>query len=116
MIVESPNHWWQNWPKTHAYVAQKMFFPKSAEEIATAIQAAEGDHRPLRAVGGGWSFSDASLPGTVTTNRPNVYAVEALSEVVRYVLDANGWSAIWTPASTRPSHRSALGAAGYGER
>lgn len=82
MIIVSSNHWWQNWPKTHAYVAQKMFFPTSAGEIAIAIQTAETDQRPLRAVGGGWSFSDASLPGTINTNRPTVYAVEALSAVI----------------------------------
>jgi hypothetical protein len=81
-VISSPNHWWQNWPKTHGYVASRMFFPKSVEEIAGAIKTAEADQRPLRAVGGGWSFSDASLPGMVITNRPNVYAVEALSAVV----------------------------------
>jgi hypothetical protein len=82
MTIASPNHWWQNWSKTHGYVAQKMFFPKSPGEIADAIQSAEASHYPLRAVGGGWSFSDASLPGAVTTNRPSIYAVEALAEVV----------------------------------
>lgn len=87
MISEGVNRWWQNWPKTRAYVAQKMFFPKFAGEIASAIQIAEADHRPLRAVGGGWSFSDAALPGMVTTNRPNVYAVEALAEVVPQAVD-----------------------------
>src|SRR5579859_3162400 len=82
MTIESQNHWWQNWSKTHAYVAEKMFFPTSAGDIASAIKAAEHDGRPLRAVGGGWSFSEAALPGTVSTNIPNVYAVEALAEVV----------------------------------
>lgn len=80
--VSSPNHWWQNWPKTHAYVAQKMFFPTSADEIASAVQAAEADGRPVRAVGGGWSFSDASLPGMVTTNRPNAWALDAMAGLV----------------------------------
>jgi HYDIN/CFA65/VesB family protein/centrosomal CEP192-like protein len=78
-VLSSPNRWWQNWSKTHAYVAQKAFFPTSVGEIAEAIQAAETDHRSVRAVGGGWSFSDASLPGAVTTNRPNVYAVDAIA-------------------------------------
>ncbi|MCU1265464.1 MAG: hypothetical protein JWM21_1782 [Acidobacteria bacterium] len=82
MTISSSNHWWQNWPKTHAFVAEKVFFPRTAGEIADAIRIAETDHRPLRAVGGGWSFSDAALPGTVNTNRPNVYAVEALSAVI----------------------------------
>lgn len=80
-MIESSKRWWQNWSKTHAYVAEKVFFPISPAEIAQAIQTAEGDRRPLRAVGGGWSFTDASLPGQVTTIRPNVYAVEALSAV-----------------------------------
>jgi hypothetical protein len=82
MTISSPNHWWQNWSKTHAYVAEKMFFPKSVAEVVEAIQTAEADCRPVRAVGGGWSFSDASLPGNVVTNRPNVYAVEAITEIV----------------------------------
>src|SRR6478672_3792294 len=81
-VISSPNHWWQNWPKTRAYVAEKMFFPTSAEEIASAIQAAEADRRPLRAVGGGWSFSDASLPGAVTTNRPGLHELEAIAEAM----------------------------------
>ena len=81
-MIESPNHWWQNWPKTHAFVAEKMFFPKSVGDIAAAIQTAERNTRPLRAVGGGWSFSDAALPGNVTTNRPNVHGVEALTAVI----------------------------------
>ena len=81
-VISSPNRWWQNWSKTHAYVAQKAFFPTSVDEIVEAIQATEADQRPLRAVGGGWSFSDASLPGAVTTNRPNVYAVDGMAGVV----------------------------------
>src|SRR6476660_5634507 len=51
-MIESSDHWWQNWPKTHGYVAEKMFFPSSLSDIALAIQAAERDRRPLRAVGG----------------------------------------------------------------
>jgi hypothetical protein len=81
-VISSPNHWWQNWSKTHAYVASQMFFPRTPDEIASAIQRAEADQRPLRAVGGGWSFSDASLPGTVTTNRPDVHAIEAIAEAL----------------------------------
>jgi hypothetical protein len=83
-LISSPNHWWQNWSKTHAYVAEKMFFPKSADDVASAIRAAEADRRPVRAVGGGWSFSDASLPGSVTTNRPKIHVVEAVSEVLPF--------------------------------
>lgn len=80
--ISSSNHFWQNWSKTHAYIASRMFFPRYPDDIADAIKQAEGQQRPIRAVGGGWSFSDASLPGAVTTNRPDVNALEALAEVL----------------------------------
>jgi hypothetical protein len=31
------------------------------------------------AVGGGWSFTDASLPGAVATNRPDYNAADAMA-------------------------------------
>jgi Protein of unknown function (DUF1573) len=80
--ISGQNHWWQNWSKTHAYIAERMFFPRTADDITWAIQWAENAQRPIRAAGGGWSFSDASLPGAVTTNRPDVHGVEAMAEVV----------------------------------
>ena len=84
------NHWWQNWPKTHRYIAARMFFPRSLEEVAAHVRTAESDRIPLRAVGGGWSFSDASLPGDVArslatnpaTDRPNVTTSDAISALV----------------------------------
>jgi hypothetical protein len=80
--ISGQNHWWQNWSKTHAYIAERMFFPRNPDDIAWAIKQAEALQRPIRAVGGGWSFSDASLPGNVTTNRPDVHGVEAMAQVV----------------------------------
>ncbi len=74
------NHWWQNWPKTHAYVVKRMFFPTSVDEIASGVKTAESDQVPLRAVGGGWSFSDAALPGTVMTGRPTVPVSDSIDE------------------------------------
>ena len=82
------NHWWQNWPKTHGYVAKRMLFPTTVEEVATGVKMAEADGMPLRAVGGGWSFSDASLPGNVgpsltaspTTGRPNVSTSDSIDQ------------------------------------
>ncbi len=81
-MIESMDHFWQNWSKTHAYVAERMFFPVSVAEIVEAIRTAEEDERPLRAVGGGWSFSDASLPGNVTTNRPKAHGVGAIAKLL----------------------------------
>jgi hypothetical protein len=84
------NHWWQNWPKTHGYVAAKMFFPTSVQEVADAITTSEADKMPLRAVGGGWSFSDASLPGNIgptlatqpATGRPDVQISDAIDRLL----------------------------------
>ena len=80
--ISSTDHFWQNWSKTHAYVAERMFFPRYPDDIADAVKQAEAQQRPIRAVGGGWSFSDASLPGAVTTNRPDVNGLESLAEVL----------------------------------
>src|SRR5262249_38797198 len=77
--IAGSNHWWQNWSKTHAYVAERAFFPRRPEDLADAIGTAEADQRALRAVGGGWSFSDASLPGSVSTARPNVHVIDAFA-------------------------------------
>jgi hypothetical protein len=73
------NHYWQNWSKTHAYVARLMCFPTSVDEVGAAVRLAEASRLPLRAVGGGWSFSDASLPGTVSTIRPDVATANELA-------------------------------------
>jgi hypothetical protein len=93
--ISSQNHWWQNWSKTHAYVAERMFFPRYPDDIADAIRQAEAQQRPLRAVGGGFSFSDASLPGSVATIRPGVPVVEAQAAVLP--------STTTFPAPTQPS-------------
>lgn len=78
-LTKSKNHFWQNWPKTHAYVAGTMCFPTSIDEISAAVRLAEASMLPLRAVGGGWSFSDAALPGMVTTIRPNADQASSLT-------------------------------------
>jgi hypothetical protein len=79
-VATGSDHWWQNWSKTHAYVAGSMFFPTSVDEIAAAVTAAEASAMPLRAFGGGWSFGDAVLPGNVTTNRPNFRDADSLAK------------------------------------
>lgn len=53
-------YYWRNWPQTFGYVTQERFYPRTLTEISTAIKAVGG--RPVKAIGGGWSFSDASLP------------------------------------------------------
>jgi hypothetical protein len=79
-VATGSDHWWQNWSKTHAYVAGSMFFPTSVDEIASAVTAAEAAAMPLRAFGGGWSFGDAVLPGNVMTNRPNYKGADSLAK------------------------------------
>ncbi len=89
-LVSSMNHWWQNWPKTHAYIVSLMCFPTSVDEIGAAIRLAEASALPLRAVGGGWSFSDAALPGTVSTIRPDV---DTVNQFAFWLPQAKGFAA-----------------------
>jgi hypothetical protein len=56
--VPGNGHWWENWPQTFGYVAPFRVLPRSVGDIATAIINAV----QVKAVGGGWSFSDAALP------------------------------------------------------
>ena len=78
-LVTSPNHFWQNWPKTHAFLTSLMCFPTSLAEVGAAVRLAERSRLPVRAIGGGWSFSDAALPGSVTTPRPDVSTADLLA-------------------------------------
>ncbi len=66
MPLVGPDHWWSNWPATFGYVCGQIFYPRSIPEISAAIRAVPpgGDHF-IKAVGGGWSFTDAALPGGV---------------------------------------------------
>jgi hypothetical protein len=61
MIQTGVNHWWSNWPVTHGYVCNSIFYPQSVDEISEIIRAVTPDFN-IKAVGGGWSFSDASMP------------------------------------------------------
>lgn len=61
-------YWWENWSQTYGYVldSNQRVVPHSLDELVAAVQGAPrargGDPTPVKAVGGGWSFSDASLP------------------------------------------------------
>lgn len=81
-LAAGENRWWQNWGKTKSFIAERTFFPTNVYELARAVTIAEDDNRPVRAVGGGWSFSDLPLPGEVTPERPFALGVEALAELV----------------------------------
>jgi hypothetical protein len=54
-------HWWQNWPQTFGYVCQHRSLPRSLAAVSQAILSGTVDQN-VKAVGGGWSFSDAALP------------------------------------------------------
>ena len=59
--------WWENWSQTFGYiVAPATIVPHTLAELVTAVTEAGGrntpDFTPVKAVGGGWSFTDASLP------------------------------------------------------
>lgn len=60
LAVERAGYWWENWPQTFGYVAPFRAVPRSLDDIAGAILAF--GHGPVKALGGGFSFSDAVLP------------------------------------------------------
>jgi hypothetical protein len=53
-------YYWRNWPQVFGYVTKERIYPRTLSDITSAVKAAGG--RPVKAVGGRWSFSDASLP------------------------------------------------------
>src|SRR5207302_7375261 len=59
-------YWWENWGQTLGYVAPFRVVPHSVEDIAAAVVGSGNvdrpDTTPVKAVGGGWSFTDAALP------------------------------------------------------
>jgi hypothetical protein len=61
-------YWWENWSQTFGYVAPFRHVPRTLEDLVKAVQGSGNvdrpDTTPVKAVGGGWSFSDASLPLT----------------------------------------------------
>jgi len=58
--------WWENWSQTFGYVAPQRVVPRSLDELVGAVIGTgtvdKTDGTPVKAVGGGWSFTDASLP------------------------------------------------------
>lgn len=58
---EITGEWWQNWGWKYAYVTPEKLLPETLEELVTYV-ASLGVNRKTKAVGGGWSFTDASLP------------------------------------------------------
>jgi hypothetical protein len=59
-------YWWTNWPQSFGYVAPFRQVPRTLKELVKAVKGAatsdQPDRTPVKAVGGGWSFTDASLP------------------------------------------------------
>jgi hypothetical protein len=58
---EVRGEWWQDWSWKYGYVAEQKKIPDSLEDLVAFISAL-GRHDRTKAVGGGWSFTDASLP------------------------------------------------------
>jgi hypothetical protein len=75
-----PGYYWRNWPQTFGYVTDGRIYPRTLGEISAAINATQ--KRPIKAVGGGWSFSDAALPFR-TQARRNARDAAARSRALR---------------------------------
>jgi len=58
---EVTGEWWQNWSWKYGYVVQEKVLPDTLEALV-AFVASLGVEQKTKAVGGGWSFTDASLP------------------------------------------------------
>jgi FAD/FMN-containing dehydrogenase len=71
--IDSVNAW-EDWTKTFTFKPTGKYMPRSAAEVAAAILSAEAVSQPLRAVGSGWSFSDAAIP------LPDATSVKAATE------------------------------------
>jgi hypothetical protein len=79
-IPSFEGYWWQNWPQTFGYVSPPRALPRSLPEISQAIINASPPGavpivEPIKAVGGGWSFTDASLPFTTQAEVDQVSTV-----------------------------------------
>jgi hypothetical protein len=68
-MASATNHWWENWPQSFGYVCGETFYPRSLPDLVAAVQTLlPEDYDPLKppirikAIGGGWSFTDATLP------------------------------------------------------
>ena len=59
---QQPGYYWQNWPITFGYVTPNRRYPRTLPDLVAAVQEASQKNLPAKAIGGGWSFSDASLP------------------------------------------------------
>jgi len=67
--VDIKGYWWENYPQTFGYVAGSVpsvmapsrVVPRSVNDISAAIMRLDGSES-VKAVGGGYSFSDVALP------------------------------------------------------
>ena len=95
---------WTNWGIIDSQTVQlgscsirKMFAPTSSYEIASAISQAEADGRTLRALGSGWSFSDAVLPQESDVDESQRFELATGSPPVSshfgYAVQPNGFTA-----------------------
>ena len=61
LAAAPPGYWWENFPQTFGYVTPFRVVPRSVDDIVKAIKTLDGPV-PVKAVGGGFSFSDVGLP------------------------------------------------------
>lgn len=52
---------WTNWPQTFEYICQTVYYPKTITELSDAVGKISAG-TTVKAVGGGWSFTDATFP------------------------------------------------------
>jgi hypothetical protein len=85
-------HWWHNWPWTFGYVTERGY-PRSLPELVEQVAELGEGIEAIKAVGGGWSFTEASLPcqSREDTERISMLLLGASGRVnVRGVLEGLG--------------------------
>jgi hypothetical protein len=94
---------WTNWGIIDAQSLQlgscsirKMFSPTNSYEISSAIRQAEADGRTLRALGSGWSFSDAALPQETDVDPAQLFELATgsppISKFFGYAVQPDGFT------------------------
>jgi len=62
-----PFDFWQNWARTRHYTVPEIVEPTSLKELVNAVVKVERSGGTLKAMGSGWSYTDAAVSSEVTT-------------------------------------------------
>lgn len=110
-------YWWENWSQSYGYVldSSQRIVPRSLPDLVKAVMGSGNvdrpDVTPVKAVGGAWSFTDASLPfqnqmdvDSVSIKQRGQAAQQDLHSVLNGVSDSAGVSMDVVPQGVTKSY------------